>query len=573
MHVGERLSELLVAAGVRRVFGVPGGQTTPLYHGIARQRGAITHTLMRDERSAAFAADAYARMSGRVGVCDATVGPGVSNLISGLLEAYTSSIPMLAIIADIPRHWETRRRFGSASQGFEQRSFLEPCVKYYGRVELPENLDGVLAAALRIATAGRPGPVILEIPDDVFSADFPAPAPGLAPHARLSVTYPQSRTSPDPSSVERAVELLRRSRKPLLLAGGGALSAGAGDQVQRLAENLEAPVATTLNGKGVLSEHHPLAVGPAGSFGLPLVNDLLAEADCVVFIGTKAAQGATLNWTLPPPGTPIVHLDLDATEIGRNFPQSLGLECDARLGAKALADALPERGRSDWDLERIRRLVEEWWRGALDGGVDGHGAVKPQAVMRALGAVMGQDDVLVTDASLSSGWGAAHWRTRRSGRTFVAPRGLAGLGWGLPAAIGSALALKDTGTDGRVYCVAGDGGWAYSQSELETLARLRLPVVATVLNNSVLAWTRHSAEQRYPDTEPISQDFTDVDFAAAAVAMGALGRRCATPDEFAEAVTKAAADHTGSPVVLEVISSKTESPVLKPKDRRAMTAY
>ncbi|XVQ07157.1 thiamine pyrophosphate-binding protein [Spirillospora sp. CA-255316] len=573
MHVGERLAALLVAAGVRRVFGVPGGQTTPLYHGIAGQGEAITHTLMRDERSAAFAADAYARMSGTVGVCDATVGPGVSNLVSGLLEAYTSSIPMLAIIADIPRHWETRRRFGSASQGFEQRSYLEPCVKYYGRVEVPENLDGVLAAALRIATSGRPGPVILEIPDDVFSAEFPARAAGLPPAVRLGTAYPQSRTSPDPAAVDGAVELLRRSRKPLLLAGGGALSSGAGEEVQRLAESLGALVATSLNGKGVLSEHHPLSIGPAGSFGLPLVNDLLAEADCVVFIGTKAAQGATLNWTLPPPGTPIVHLDLDATEIGRNFPQSLGLECDARLGAKALADAVPERNGSDWDAEGVRRLVDEWWRGTPDDGVDEHGAVKPQAVMRALGAVMGEDDVLVTDASLSSGWGAAHWRTRRAGRTFIAPRGLAGLGWGLPAAIGSALALQDAGSDARVYCVAGDGGWAYSQSELETLARLRLPVVATVLNNSVLAWTRHSAAQRYPGDEPISQDFTDVDFAAAAVAMGTLGHRCTTPDQFAEAATKAAADHAGSPVVLEVVSSKTETPVLKPKDRRAVTAY
>ncbi|MCP9982783.1 thiamine pyrophosphate-binding protein [Actinomadura madurae] len=573
MHVGERLAALLVNAGVRRVFGVPGGQTTPLYHGIAGQHGVISHTLMRDERSAAFAADAYARMSGRVGVCDATVGPGVSNLVSGLLEAYTSSVPMLAIIADIPRHWETRRRFGSASQGFEQRSYLEPCVKYYGRVELPENLDGLLAAALRIATSGRPGPVVLEIPDDVFSADYPEPPHGSSAVTPLSTVYPQSRTSPDPAAVEGAVELLRHSRKPLLLAGGGALSAGAGDEVRRLAERLGALVATTLNGKGVLSEHHPLAVGPAGTFGLPLVNELLAEADCVVFIGTKAAQGATLNWTLPPPGTPIVHLDLDATEIGRNFPQSLGLECDAKLGARALADALPERGPGDWELERVRRLAEEWWRGTPGDGVDGHGAVKPQAVMRTLSAVMGPDDVLVTDASLSSGWGAAHWRAPRAGRAFVAPRGLAGLGWGLPAAIGSALALRDAGSAARVYCVAGDGGWAYSQSELETLARLRLPVVATVLNNSVLAWTRHSAAQRYPGSEPISQDFTDVDFAAAAVAMGTLAHRCTTPDQFAEAATKAAADHTGAPVVLEVISSKTETPVLKPKGRQTATAY
>ncbi len=568
MHVGERLAELLVAHGVRRVFGVPGGQTTPLYHGIGGQGGAIVHTLMRDERSAAFAADAYARMSGKVGVCDATVGPGASNLVSGLLEAYTSSIPLLAIVGDIPRQWEVRRRFGSASQGFEQRSFLEPCVKFYGRVELPENLDGMLAAALRIATAGRPGPAVLEIPDDVFSAEWSGPPATEQVYA----AYPQSRTSPDPDGVRRAAELLRRSRKPMLLVGGGALSAGAQDEVRRLAERIEALVATTLNGKGVVPEDHPLAVGPAGSFGVPLVNDLLAEADCVMFVGTKAAQGATLNWTLPPPGTPVIHLDVDPTEIGRNFPRSVGLECDAKLGVRAVADALHEQ-RGDWDLARVRHLTEQWWRGVHDDGLDEQGAVKPQAVMRTLRAVMSDDDVLVTDASLSSGWGSAHWRTSRPGRTFIAPRGLAGLGWGLPAAIGSALALRDAGSTARVYCVAGDGGWAYSQSELETLARLGLPVVATVLNNSVLAWTRHSAAQRYPDSEPISQDFGDVDFAAAAIAMGTQGHRCTTPDEFVAAATKAAGDDTGVPVVIEVVSSKTETPVLRPKDPQASPAY
>jgi acetolactate synthase I/II/III large subunit len=556
VHTGQRLAEILLAHGLRRVFGVPGGQTTPLYHGIGTVGTGLTHTLMRDERSAAFAADAYARLSGRVGVCDATVGPGASNLVSGLLEAYTSSIPVLAIVGDIPRRWETRRRFGAASQGFAQRSFLEPATKYYGRVELPENLDDVVGAALRIATSGRPGPVVVEIPDDVFAAEWSGSAA-----APWTAAYPRSRTSPDPAALRAAADLLARSRKPLLLAGGGAVSSGAGAQLRQLAERLGAVVATTLNGKGAVSEHHPLAVGPAGSFGVPLVNELLAEADCVLLVGTKAGQGTTLGWTLPPPGTPVIHLDVDATELGRHFPQTLALEGDARLGLDALTRVVA-RQTADWDLAQIRRTSEQWWNGDPDDVVDAAGAVKPPVVLRALRAAMDDDDVLVTDASLSSGWGAAHWRTRRDGRTFLAPRGMAGLGWGLPAAIGAACALRDDASTAKVYCVAGDGGWAYSQSELETLTRSRLPVVATVLNNSMLGWTRHSAMDRYPGSEPISQDFTDVDFAAAATAMGVPGHRCPTAADFHVALAKVTG--TTSPAVLEVISSKTETPVLKP---------
>src|SRR3954470_19176751 len=194
MDVGERLVDRLITHGVRRVFGVPGGQTAAFYHGLATRPGEIEHVLMRDERSAACAADAYARTSGRLGVCDATVGPGATNLVSGLAEAYASSIPVLAIIADIPRGWNHRRRMGSASQGFEQRDFLNPCVKWYARVEVPRQLDVMLAQAIRVAVSDRPGPVVLEIPHDVMLAA----AEDGDPAEDLASVFPRTRTAPDP---------------------------------------------------------------------------------------------------------------------------------------------------------------------------------------------------------------------------------------------------------------------------------------------------------------------------------------------------------------------------------------
>src|SRR3984957_10236765 len=224
-HLGEQLVDRLIGYGGTHVFGSPGGQTLPLYSGIARRSDEISHVLMHDERSGVYAADAYARATGTIGVCDATVGPGASNLVSGLVEASSSSVPLLAIVSDIPIEWEHRRAHGSASQAFEQRSFLEACVKYYGRVGSTASLPEMLHACIRLATSGRPGPTVLEVPDDVFAdlaeeADFPAsPAYGK---------YPRLRSAPDPADGARALDMLQHSQRPIIVVGGGALRADAG---------------------------------------------------------------------------------------------------------------------------------------------------------------------------------------------------------------------------------------------------------------------------------------------------------------------------------------------------------
>src|SRR5258708_17624075 len=286
-HVGQQLVDRLIGYGVRHVFGCPGGQTLRMSNGTARRRGQIEHVLMRAERSAAFAADAYARATGRIGVCDATVGPGASNLVSGLVEAYSSSVPLLAIVSDIPREWEHRRAFGSASQAFEQRRFLEGCAKWYGRVQTAASLPEILESCIRIATSGRPGPTILEVPDDVFAGEsVPAtfePSPALA-------TFPRVRTASAPAPPKPALDRLRASRRPLIVIGGGALLSGAEKEVRDLADLMKVPVATTLTGKGTLPESHPLCIGVVGRFGVPMANPLVEEADRALFIGSETAQ-------------------------------------------------------------------------------------------------------------------------------------------------------------------------------------------------------------------------------------------------------------------------------------------
>lgn len=571
MHVGQQLVDRLIGYGVRHVFGCPGGQTLPLYHGIAGRPGEIEHVLVHDERSGVFAADAYALATGRLGVCDATVGPGASNLVSGLVEAYSSSIPILAIVSDIPRQWEHRREYGSASQAFEQRKFLEGCVKWYGRVQTAESLPEILHACIRIATSGRPGPVILEIPDDVF-ADEAGPE-DFAPSRGMTV-FPRTRTEADGSAIEDAVKLLNQHRRPMIVAGGGALHAGAEQEICELVEALGCPIATTITGKGTVPETHPLNVGIVGRFGIPMANATLEEADCVIFIGCKTGQTTTLNWTLPYLDTPVIHIDSDPQELGRNYHDTTGIAADAKLGTAALVKALHGRiPTSSWDRDSISEQRRAWWDGPIRYKAEPvAGILKPQDLIRVMRRLMSDDDLFVSDASLSSGWVATRWQTRVPGRRTFAPRGLAGLGWGLPAAIGVAeaqatLTAASAGRRPRVFCLAGDGGWGYSMAEVETAARRKLPIIAVVLNNSALGWIKHSAAARYPDGI-VSEHFIDVRYSDAAKALGA---RVAWVDDlvgFEAALKVAIDDQDPTPWVIEARSCDIETPVLPSRPPR-----
>lgn len=567
VHVGDALVERLLEYGVATVFGCPGGQTLPLYNAIAKSQGRLTHVLMRDERAAVFAADAFARATGRIGVCDATVGPGATNLVSGLAEARMASIPVLAIVSDIPRGWEQHRRYAAASQAFDQRAVLEPAVKWYGRVQTASDLHSTLDACLRIATGGRPGPVVLEIPDDVFAGNAHEIAAGTAGDGthvdKRWATYPRLRAGADAESIQEAATVLSGATRPLIIAGGGALYADAGEVLLDLAEELGALVATTITAKGLVAENHRRSIGVVGRFGIPAANEFYQQSDGVLFVGSKIGQSTTLNWNLPRANVPVVQVDVDAEEIGRSFPDTVGIVADARNGCLALRDELATRDCvSAWDLDHVAAVMNDWWTAPITyASAPVPGVVKPQDVVRVVSRHLGPADSLACDASLSSGWGATYWQAVSPGRRFFAPRGLAGLGWGLPGAIGVATARKSEGT-GHVVCLAGDGGWAYSMSEIETAVRQGLPIVAVVLNNSTLGWIKHTAEARYGD-EYVSSRFTDVRYSDAALALGATASFVDSVESFEAAFEKAIGSANLQSVhVIEVRSCADESPIV-----------
>ena len=554
MIVGDRLAELLAENGVDHVYGVPGGQTLPLYEGISKLSEKIQHILMRDERSAGYAADAHARISGRVGVCDATVGPGATNLTSPLAEAYCSSIPVIAIISDISQAWEHRRTRGNASQALDQLGMFECMTKWIVKITDPKALDTSVAAAFRVATTGKPGPVVICIPEDVFRADFAFRGPV---EGRDGATYPKTRSVPAPSDVKAAAQLLANADRPVMVVGGGAHISGSYDEVRTLAEKLKCAVVTTISGIGILESDHPQCFGTTGTFGNPVARDIVQSADAVLFVGCKVGQLTTFTYRCPAKNTPIIHLDIDPEEIGRNYTNSLPLVGDATLGLQALiAELEGAEPKADWNFYELKEDYQAWYVDKTDPTHDKDEPLRPPALMALLNEKLTDRDLIVCDASLASGWAASFLKYESSGRKNLSPRGLAGLGWGSPAAVGAALALDKKK---RIIQLAGDGGFGYSVAELEVMARLKLPIVTILLNNDILGWIKHIQRDAYQNNY-ISSDFAHVDFAMVAQGFGARSYTARTLGEFEEVLAKEA--NPEGPALIEVISDQWSSPVL-----------
>src|SRR5215831_20313139 len=424
-HGGALLAGLLAEHGVRHVFGVPGGQTLALYDaildrqpalgGVAGSEATLRHVLVRDERSAAYAADAYARVTGRAGVCDATVGPGAAKLPSGLGEALGASVPVVALVSELPARFAPHRYRGAASQALDQAALLAPVTKWHAAVPDAATLPALVRQAFREATTGRPGPVALFLPQDVL--DGPAPDYVARPPARFG-SFPAFRPAPDPDDVAAAGAVLRAAQRPFVLAGGGVLHSGAGAELTALAEALSAAVGTTLSGKGAIAEDHPLSVGVTGSMGTGAAAAALAEADVVLLAGTKAGSGATFGWSLPRADQAVVQLDLDPAELGRAFPHAVAVLADARPGLAALRTALSGSARPDraaWRA-RVAELAAAWRADRDAERASDAVPIAPQRVLAEIEAAVGRDDMLICDASLASGWGGVYLEQRHAGR-------------------------------------------------------------------------------------------------------------------------------------------------------------
>jgi len=545
-HAGRTLVELLCAHGVSVVFGLPGGQTNALYDGIAHD-DRIEHVDVLDERSAAYAADAYARLTGRVGVCDATVGPGAAKLPSGLGEAFNSSIPVLAIVSDLPRSTASRRYRGATSQALDQEGLLRPVTKWVGVVGHPEDLGPVVRRAFREATSGRPGPVAVIIPQDVLDGPPPDDSQVGDPHAARFGGFPSMPPTPDSAGAAAVSSLIAEGRRPLIVVGGGANRAGIGAQVDRLV-GAGVAVATTLSGKGAADERAELVLGVLGSLGNPAATAAAVEADVLILAGTKWGSGATAGWSLPVAGQRVAQIDIDPVELGRDRPVEV-IVCADALATLAALDLSPSK-REEWRA-RVTDVKAAWLRERAELWSSAAVPIDPQRVMGELNGVITADDVVIADASLSSGWVGAFIESGTHGPRTLFPRGLAGLGWAIPAAIGAIEAGAP-----RVVAVMGDGAAPYAVGELATLARYGVPLLLVVLNNSSYGWIRWYRRVAFGRgwEEP---DLPETRFADVAAAYGFGATRVDDPAALADVLVGGGP----GPNLIEVVTSVWETPI------------
>jgi acetolactate synthase-1/2/3 large subunit len=557
---GQLVVEMLKAYQVRHIFGVPGDTSLALYDALCQAQRDITYVLTRDERSAAFMADVYARVGFRPGVCEGPSGAGATYLAGGLAEPHASSIPVIALNSDTPLSHEGR----NVLTALDQPALFAPITKWSILVKQAEHIPDVMRRAFRIATSDRAGAVQITLPMDVLADEVSAPPLHAEAPCR---TYPAYPTHPDPAAVERAADLLSQATQPVIVAGGGVVTATAWTELTALAETLGAPVGTSICGKGAIAEDHPLSLGVVGSNGRrPYANDVLQAADLILYVGCKTDSVTTAGWTLPPLTTSqvILHLDVDPAEIGRNYPTAVGLVGDARLGLAGLLAAVHARGvqpRPD-PLAALAGDVAAFWADFEAKAAATTTPIKPQRVIQALARLLPDDSVVVADAGTPTPFTAAYLRSA-AGRRVIIPRGYGGLGYAIPGVVGAKLARHQA----TVVGLMGDGSFGMSAGELETVGRLGLPLTLIQFNNACFGWIKVSQDLLY-DGRCFGVDFSaDTDHAAIARAFGLRGVRVEDPEDVAPALQEAlSADH---PTFIDIVTEceVTEMPPVEKFER------
>jgi len=539
---GEIIAATLRSYGVTCLFGME--DPIHIFHGVDRDVTRIV--TVRDEKHAAIMAHGYAQATGRPGVCAATFGPGATNLITGLLEAQRSSVPVIALVQDHGLSSKNR----NASSELELTRALAPFVKEVIRVDLPEQAADLARKAFRIATTGRPGPVVLACPNDVMAAETEASV-----HAEPAYTYvPANRTRPSRDALEAAIAMIADSDRPLLVAGGGAMISGASTEVVLFAEALSIPIATTMTGRGAVADSHPLAVGPLGTttggrYGRgQIANELLSNADVVLLLGTRTGQICYSDWTLPAPGTRIIHVDIDPAEIGRNFSTDLALVGDVRetlVELLSLAEDANLLNTRKVDSETIGSLRSRWKAELEPVATSDQQPIRPERLLAEISARVDASSLLVTDASYVTGWAMSHIDVPASGRFILSPRGTGGIGWSLPAAIGAKMADPSR----TVICMTGDGAFGYVMNEMETAARYMVPILIVVFNNSTLGFQRHWEQKVMGSYREC--DFLDIDYSEVGRALKCEGERIVDPAELGAAIDRGLSAR--GPYVIDVV--------------------
>ncbi len=550
------LTDYLERLGVEVIFGLCGHTVIGFLDALGKSKIRFIST--RHEQVAAHAADGYARASGKVGVLMTHLGPGLTNAATGVANAALDSIPMVVIAGDIPTYYYGRHPHQEVNlhQDADQFQIFRPFCKRVYRVDNVRDLPRIVERAFHLAQTGRPGPVLVDVPMDVFSADLEIDA--------FATTPPEiAKSGLDPATAARIVDALATSRRPVLYAGGGVLSARATQELQALAEALQVPVAHTLMGKGCLPDAHPLLLGQSGFWGTPIANEKCRTADLIVAIGTRLAEANSSSWdprfTFSIPPTRLIHIDADLSELGRNYQTELGVCADAKLALAALADEA--RGKRHADRgplkEEIARGRKEFASNWADQWSSSQFPLRPERILSELRRAAPADAFIVTDVGWNKNGVGQQFPIDVPG-AFITPSGLATMGFGPAAALGVKVAQPKR----HAIALIGDGGFSANPSVIATAMEASLPVIWVVMDNSAFGTIAGLEEMHYGTTfgcmfECDGKPYR-IDYAAMARSFGADGYLINAADELRPALESALA--SGRPSLIQVPMENAPTP-------------
>jgi acetolactate synthase-1/2/3 large subunit len=534
--------ETLIEQGVDKIFGYPGGTVLNIYDELYKACDKITHYVSCHEQGAVHAADGYARATGKTGVVIATSGPGATNLVTGIANAYLDSTPLLAITGNVANSFLGKDSF----QEVDILGVTMPLTKHNYIFKDVAKLADTIRDAIKIANSGRPGPVLIDVPKDVqiASAEFVS---------KPKVTSSKRCAPINDAALKRAVEIISASKRPFIYAGGGVVASDAGKELIELSERIDAPIGTSMMGLSAVAADYPRMLGMTGMHGKLAANRAMARADLLIAIGTRFSDRATGNKREFTNGKKVLHIDIDPAEIGKNIPAYLSLVSDVKCALKKLLAIVEKTSRDDWKAE-IDALCCR-----ADNRLDMNSErLNPQAIIGAVCNKADENTVIATDVGQHQMWTAQYYRFKKP-RTFITSGGLGAMGFGMGAAIGAAI-----GTENRAVLFTSDGSFHMNMNELATAVTFNLPLTVVILNNNALGMVRQWQTLffgcRYSNTTLNRK----TDFVALAEAFGAKGLRITRPDQIESAIGFAFSQN--SPVVIDAVIDSDEKvlPMIPP---------
>nr|WP_244083328.1 biosynthetic-type acetolactate synthase large subunit [Desulforhabdus sp. TSK] len=536
MTVAEALIRCLENEKVEVVFGYPGGAMLPVYDALYHST-KIKHVLVRHEQGAVHAADGYARVTKRVGVCMATSGPGATNLVTGIANAYMDSIPVVIFTGQVA----TALIGTDAFQEVDITGITMPITKHNYLVKDPHKFPAIVRNAFHIAATGRPGPVLIDIPRDIADAKIDFKYPKTVHLRGYKPTY-----RGHPNKIQEIARLIKESKRPLIYAGGGILSSNAEQELLQLAETISAPVTNTFMGLASFPGNHPLFLGMLGLHGTRYANLAVTECDLLIGIGARFDDRVTMNINAFAPNATVIHIDIDPAEIGKIVATHVPLVGDVKTILAALLPLLEPTDRSEW-AARIADLKEQFPLTYIRDG-----RLKPQFVIEQLCAQTHGEALVVTDVGQHQMWVAQYYRFQRPG-TLVSSGGLGTMGFGLPAAVGSQMGRPQQQT----ILVTGDGSFQMTMQELGTMMEQGLPIKIFILNNSVLGMVRQIQEFYYQARYMAVNFKFHPDFAALARAYSIPGYTVQTEEELQKVLPEVLA--TPGPALVNCLTPADEN--------------